>query len=80
MRVLLLTIEATAQDKEKFAHAQQQNNKSSSVTDPRADETLREMSSLLAQTSSFAFKAELTFDEILGSGLNGGNRPSDRPL
>ena len=40
-----------------------------SLMDPRADETLREMSSLLAKTSSFAFKAEQTFDEILESGL-----------
>jgi len=40
-----------------------------SLMDPRAEEILREMSSLLAKTSSFAFKAEQTFDEILESGL-----------
>ncbi len=40
-----------------------------SLMDSRAEEILREMSSLLAKTPSFAFKAEQTFDEILESGL-----------
>ena len=40
-----------------------------SAVDPRVDEILRQTSDLLAESSSFAFKAEEIIDEVLDSGF-----------